>query len=134
MMLLACALALPAIAMETIDINTGWNFKKDFSLGDSNNGETVDLPHTWNKNDTTLYIAGRRNRETARERIDIMAFGNSGAARLYVNGREIGVAQPDEVNILQWKDVPLNPGDNEIVVKSGLREDRCMKRRVAKML
>lgn len=88
----------------------------------------------WNKNDTTLYIAGRRNRETAREKIDIMAFGNSGAARLYVNGKEIGVAQPDEVNILQWRDVPLNPGDNEIVVKSGLREDRCLKRSVAKKL
>ena len=55
-----------------------------------------------------------------------MAFSNSGAAELWVNGQNMGQAQPDEVNVLRWENIRLKPGHNELVVKNKRCSDRCV--------
>lgn len=81
----------------------------------------------WNHDDPLLYIAGRRNRDVESPEVDIIAFGNRGAARLTVNGISYGEAEPDEVNVMMWRGVPLRKGDNEIVVTDSVSRDSCVK-------
>lgn len=81
----------------------------------------------WNKDEPVLYIAGRRNRNVESPTVDIMAFGNRGAAGLTVNGVSYGVAEPDEVNVMTWRGVPLSKGANEIVVTDSVSRDSCVK-------
>lgn len=81
----------------------------------------------WNKVDPVLYIAGHRNNTVTTPTIDIMAFSNVGAATLSVNGKKSAKANPDDVNVIVWHDVPLQEGDNEIVVSSGNHSFKCHK-------
>lgn len=81
----------------------------------------------WNETDPVLYIAGHRNDRVSAPEVDIMAFSNVGAATLTVNGKTVGKATPDEVNVITWRDVLLQPGDNDIVVTAGKHTARCTK-------
>lgn len=81
----------------------------------------------WNEKDPVLYIAGHRNDKVSTPAVDIMAFSNVGAATLTVNGKNVGKATPDEVNVIIWRDVPLQSGDNDIVVTAGKHTARCTK-------
>ena len=74
-----------------------------------------------------LYIAGRRNIAVKSPVIDVMVFGNRGAAELKVNGRSCGSAIPDEVNTMIWRNILLRQGDNEIVVTDSVGSDSCIK-------
>ncbi|MDE6497191.1 MAG: glycoside hydrolase family 2 protein [Muribaculaceae bacterium] len=71
----------------------------------------------WNRDDKFVHIAGKREPHQAGT-INLMAFSNDGAARLSVNGKVIGMAQPDEVNVLRWADVPVPSGGAVIEVRT----------------
>ena len=48
----------------------------------------------------------------------ILAFTNQPEAELFVNGQSYGKAKPDEYATLEWQNVALEEGENEIQVIS----------------
>ena len=57
------------------------------------------------------------------ETIEVIAFSNVGDVTLFVNGRKVGTKTPDAVKAVEWKDVALETGLNEIAVEAGGRRD-----------
>jgi len=53
------------------------------------------------------------------ETIEVVAFSNVGDVTLSVNGRVVGTKTPDAVKAVEWKDVALELGLNEITVEAG---------------
>ena len=72
----------------------------------------------WNKEEPVLYLAGKRNTVRSRRLQTITAFTNQPGAELFVNGKSYGKVMPDQYAILEWKNVELQPGENEIKVVS----------------
>lgn len=72
----------------------------------------------WNKETPMLYLANKRNKMCSQRLQTIMAFTNQPSAELFVNGKSYGKAITDEYAILEWKNVELQPGENEIKVVS----------------
>lgn len=79
----------------------------------------------WNKEDKFVYITGRRQKNRNRKTVDVQAFSNCGPAYLYINGKSYGTATPDSVNVLEWKGVTLNVGENIIEVRNKHSKDNC---------
>ena len=71
-----------------------------------------------NNPEPVLYLAGKRNTVRSRRLQTITAFTNQPGAELFVNGKSYGKAMPDQYAILEWKNVELQPGENEIKVVS----------------
>ena len=61
---------------------------------------------------------GKRNTVRTQRLQTITAFTNLSGAELFVNGKSYGKAIPDSYAILEWKNVELEPGENEIKVVS----------------
>ena len=80
----------------------------------------------WNKDDKFVYIAGKRLVKRTRKVIDVQAFSNSGPACLYINGKSYGTANPDSINVLEWKGVELNVGENIVEVRNKKCKDSCV--------
>ncbi len=83
----------------------------------------------WNP-EPMVHIAASRNTPRKQARTDVAVFTNApGGAKLLVNGRSLGVAKPDKVNVCRWSDVALEPGENRIeakaVVNGKVVTDRC---------
>lgn len=72
----------------------------------------------WNKDEPMLYLSGRRNTKRTRRMQTIIAFTNQAEAELFVNGRSYGKAKPNQYATLKWKNVELQPGENQIKVVS----------------
>lgn len=59
----------------------------------------------------------------------IVGFSNVGDVTLFVNGVELGTKSPDAVKVVEWRDVPLKPGENLIELRSaGLVSSRSLRR------
>lgn len=80
----------------------------------------------WNTKDKFIYVAGRREVNKSRKSVDIQAFSNSGAADLWLNGKNMGKAQPNQVNVLEWKNILLRKGENHIEVVNECARDKCV--------
>ncbi len=80
----------------------------------------------WNTKDKFVYIAGRREVNRTQKLVNIQAFSNSGEAELWLNGKNMGKAAPNQVNVLQWNNVLLSDGENTIVVKNKYGIDQCV--------
>ena len=80
----------------------------------------------WNTKDKFVYIAGRREVNRTQKLVNIQAFSNSGEAELWLNGKDMGKAAPNQVNVLQWNNVLLSDGENTIVVKNKYGIDQCV--------
>ena len=80
----------------------------------------------WNKEEPVLYLAGKRNTVRSRRLQTITAFTNQPGAELFVNGKSYGKAMPDQYAILEWKNVELQPGENEIKVVSSNKKVKLM--------
>ena len=80
----------------------------------------------WNKKDKFVHLAGKRAAERVQPVTVVRAFSNCGPATLWVNGRSLGEVSPDEVQVLEWKDVRLEKGANTLVLKNKYGEDRCI--------
>ena len=72
----------------------------------------------WNSEEPMLYLTGKRNTVRTQRLQTITAFTNLSGAELFVNGKSYGKAIPDSYAILEWKNVELEPGENEIKVVS----------------
>jgi len=72
----------------------------------------------WNGEEPMLYLTGKRNTARTQRLQTIIAFTNQSGAELFVNGKSYGKAIPDSYAILEWKNVELEPGENEIKVVS----------------
>lgn len=72
----------------------------------------------WNREKPMLYLTGKRNTVRTQRLKTITAFTNLSGAELFVNGKSYGKAIPDSYAILEWKNVELEPGENEIKVVS----------------
>ncbi|MGP1420428.1 MAG: beta-glucuronidase LacZ4 [Tannerella sp.] len=72
----------------------------------------------WNKEEPVLYLAGRRHTTRHRRMQTIVAFTNQPEAELFVNGQSYGKAKPDEYATLEWQNVALKEGENEIQIVS----------------
>ena len=72
----------------------------------------------WNREEPMLYLTGKRNTVRTQRLQIITAFTNLSGAELFVNGKSYGKAIPDSYAILEWKNVELEPGENEIKVVS----------------
>ena len=72
----------------------------------------------WNREEPMLYLTGKRNTIRTQRLQTIAAFTNLSGAELFVNGKSYGKAIPDSYAILEWKNVELQPGENEIKVVS----------------
>ena len=57
------------------------------------------------------------------DKLDVVAFSNVGDVTLTLNGRVVGTKTPDAVKTVEWKDLELDQGLNEIVVEAGGRKD-----------
>ena len=79
----------------------------------------------WNTTDKFVYIAGRRADRRTRPVTTVQAFSNCGPAELFLNGEPLGEAVPDAVNVMEWKNVRLREGKNELLLKNKYGEDRC---------
>lgn len=71
----------------------------------------------WNT-DPMLYLAGKRNALRSQPMQTIIAYTNQPGAELFVNGKSCGKAAPDSYATLEWKNVELQPGENEVKVIS----------------
>lgn len=80
----------------------------------------------WNQEDKFVYIAGKRLVNRTRKIVDVQVFSNGGAAELYVNGKAYGAAKPDSVNVLEWKGIVLDTGENRIEVRNKYGADCCV--------
>lgn len=72
----------------------------------------------WNREKPMLYLTGKRNTVRTQRLQTIIAFTNQAGAELFVNGKSYGKTTPDSYAILEWKNVELEPGENEIKVVS----------------
>ena len=72
----------------------------------------------WNREEPMLYLTGKRNTVRTQRLQTIIAFTNQAGAELFVNGKSYGKTTPDSYAILEWKNVELQPGENEIKVVS----------------
>ena len=72
----------------------------------------------WNGEEPMLYLTGKRNTARTQRLQTIIAFTNQSGAELFANGKSYGKATPDSYAILEWKNVELQPGENEIRVVS----------------
>lgn len=72
----------------------------------------------WNKEEPMLYLAGKRNIIRSQRLQTMTAFTNQSEAELFVNGKSYGKAIADQYSILEWKNVELQSGENEIKVVS----------------
>lgn len=66
-----------------------------------------------------------------RNQAQITAYSNVGAVELMVNGKSVGTIFDAEYGIYRWKNVPLKPGANSIVVKSGPLQESTVWHHVA---
>ena len=80
----------------------------------------------WNRKEKVLYIASKRCRNRTDSLTEIQAFSNCGEAELFVNGRSMGKCRPDEVCVVTWKNVPLQAGENRVLVRASGVSDSCI--------
>ena len=81
----------------------------------------------WRNDVPVLHLCEKRFEKRQADKIYVRAFSNVGPAELWVNGTNIGTATPDDVRVLEWKDVPLKAGANKIELKAlnGKATDTC---------
>jgi len=80
----------------------------------------------WNTEERFVYLVGKRAVERTQPVTTIQAFSNCGPAELWLNGESLGKATPDEVKVMEWKDVRLREGENRLVLKNKYGEDSCV--------
>ncbi|MFA5263015.1 MAG: glycoside hydrolase family 2 TIM barrel-domain containing protein [Opitutaceae bacterium] len=76
-----------------------------------------------------VHIASRRMTPRKNAVTEVKVYANTPSVELFVNGKSLGTAIPDDIKIARWKNVTLQPGNNRIEAISGqgstLVTDRC---------
>lgn len=71
----------------------------------------------WNP-EPMLHLSDKRHDVRLLDRAEITAYSNLGEVELLVNGTHYGTVVDPEYGIYRWKNVPLQPGANEVTVLS----------------
>lgn len=71
----------------------------------------------WNPS-PMLHLAGKRCIRRMASHQDFIAFSNAGKVELFVNGKSMGEAIPDNYATVRWQNIPLQLGENHIRVQS----------------
>lgn len=82
----------------------------------------------WNP-EKMIHIAGKRCVSSVSNKRDIQVFTNCSKVELFVNGKSMGSKSADAYAIVEWKNIPLEKGKNNIVVKSvskPMLSDECV--------
>lgn len=69
----------------------------------------------WNE-EPMIHLAGKRHHQRNHQIQSFMAFTNQANAELFVNGISMGKHKTDSHSIVEWKNIQLNEGVNEIKV------------------
>ena len=77
-----------------------------------------------------LRFVGSHMGGTTNSTATVLGFSNVGAVTLTVNGRVVGVKEPDAVKTVLWEDVPLAMGRNEVTLAAGGLETKAVWRRM----
>lgn len=72
----------------------------------------------WNQTSPTTFLCSKGYTDRKEDVTDIIGFVSDGSATLYLNGKKIGTQKADEVHTVSWKNVRLQKGKNEVVLKS----------------
>ena len=72
----------------------------------------------WTK-ERVLHVCSQRMAGTTNATATVVGFSNCGDVTLSVNGRIVGSKTPDGVCVVEWRDVPLDTGENVIELRSG---------------
>ena len=114
--------------------DSGADFRKDPGRPGCNTKGLVEFDHktpkdafyfyqaNWSR-EPTLHLVGSRMKTVTNAVLGVMAFSNVGRVNLTVNGRSVGVCEPDCVKSCIWRDVRLEPGLNRVSIAAGGR--RC---------
>ena len=77
----------------------------------------------------TVYIAARRLTPRQQATTEVKVYSNCAEVKLTVNGKGVGPAQKDKVNVFRWPNVELQPGDNRVEATARADDrtvsDRC---------
>ena len=79
----------------------------------------------WNHTSPTTFLCSKGYTDRKEDVTDIIGFVSDGSATLYLNGKKIGTQKADEVHTVSWKNVRLQKGKNEVVLKSAHGQDRA---------
>lgn len=81
----------------------------------------------WRTDTPVLHLCEKRFTRRKADAVFVRAFCNAGPVELVVNGASQGWATPDDLSIVTWERVPLQPGDNtvEVRAKEGSLTDSC---------
>lgn len=79
----------------------------------------------WNHTSPTTFLCSKGYTDRKEDVTDIIGFVSDGSATLYLNGKKIGTQKADEVHTVCWKNVRLQKGKNEVVLKSAHGQDKA---------
>ena len=80
----------------------------------------------WNKAVNTVHLCSKRYVEREGPLTDVIVFTTAPSAKLYVNGKLVGLQKTDAYSTVIWKDVALADGANEVVVKTAHGDDSAV--------
>lgn len=79
----------------------------------------------WN-NEPMTYICSRRMKERHLQQTDFKVYSNCETVTLYINGKKIATAMPDEIRICTFRNCHLKEGEN-IITAIGVKGKRKIK-------
>ncbi len=80
----------------------------------------------WNKSVKTVHLCSKRYTDREEDLTDVIVFTTAPSAKLYVNGKLVGNAKTDAYATVEWRDVKLAKGENQVVVKTADGEDSAV--------
>ena len=80
----------------------------------------------WNKSVKTVHLCSKRYTDREEDLTDVIVFTTAPSAILYVNGKLVGNAKTDAYATVEWRDVKLAKGENQVVVKTADGEDSAV--------
>ena len=69
----------------------------------------------WNP-EPMVYIASRRSTQRKLASTEVQVYSNCAEVELKVNGKSLGTMKPDDIKVVRWPGVTLQPGNNTIEV------------------
>lgn len=83
----------------------------------------------WN-NEPMAYISSRRHFKRGESITPVRVYSNGSTVELKVNGKSMGISNPNDIRIAEWKGIELKPGKNdiEVIAKRGNKTvtDSCI--------
>lgn len=82
----------------------------------------------WTSN-SMVYVASRRMTPRKSDRTEVKVYSNCNSIELRLNGKSLGLREPDSIKVCRWKNVQLRTGTNSVeVIGHGSTEevyDQC---------